>query len=72
MKKIYFVLHYISKVNTYILCLCIAYFLGKHTIGWLLRLFFQTSLCELIYIILAFIFVKNHVKISSPYQKYLE
>lgn len=71
MKKIYLILHYFSKFNTYILCLSILFFIQKYTIGFILNIFFKEECCYMIYIILSVIFIKKQIEISSPYKKYI-
>lgn len=72
MKKVYLLLHYLSMINTYILLVCIIYFLQRYTIGFFIRLFTQNYICEIIYILISIVFVNKTVNISSPYQKYLQ
>lgn len=69
----YKILHYISKVNTFIFILCVLYFCFKYTIGFIINIFFEKSIIfEVLYIFLSIVIITKYIKISSPYQKYLK
>lgn len=71
MKKIYLILHYISKINSYLLCFFVLFFIQNYTIGLILKIIIKEKYCYMIYTILSILFIKNKINISSPYEKYL-
>lgn len=68
----YKILHYISKINTFFLILCILYFAIKGSLGNIISIFIANNIVfEIIYIILALVVIFKFIHISSPYSKYL-
>ena len=66
-------LHYFTKINTFVLFVCLGYFMAKYTVGLIIYfLFGKHLLFELIYIIVSISFCLKCVKISSPYAKYIK
>lgn len=67
------ILHYISKINTFLLFICLFYFASKFTLGLLINLFWKNNIMfECMYIVLSIIIVKRFIKVSSPYEKFLK
>lgn len=71
MKKVYLILHYLSKANTYLLCFLILFLIQNYTIGFILNIFIRKEYCYLFFIINSITFIKSHIKISSPHKKYI-
>ena len=71
MKKICLVLHYISKINSYLLCFFILFFIQKYTIEFILKFIISNTYRNILYIIITILFIKKYIKIESPYQKYI-
>lgn len=68
----YKILHYISKINTFFLILCILYFAIRGTLGNIINIFIADNIVfEIIYIILALVLIFKFIHISSPYSRYL-
>ena len=76
MKKLYIVLDYISKTNTYILAFSILFLLQKYTIGFMFGLnniiiFDKVHFYEMLFALSSVLVIKRYIKVSSPYAKYL-
>ncbi len=71
MRKFYLILHYLSKANTYLLCFLILFLIQNYTIGFVFNIFLTKCYCYILYTIIAIIFIKFKVNISSPYKKYI-
>ena len=72
MKKVYLILHYVSIINTYILSICLLCLMQRYTVGILIDKIFNIKYVGIIYFVFANLIIVNNVKISSPYQKYLQ
>jgi len=67
------ILHYILKINTFLLFICLFYFVSKFTLGLLINLFWKNNIMfECIYIVLSIIIVNKFIKVGSPYEKFLK
>lgn len=71
MRNFYLILHYLSKANTYVLCFFILFLIQNYTIGFILNIFLIKCYCYIIYTIIAIIFIKFKIHISSPYKKHI-
>ena len=67
------ILHYFSKINTFVFLLSLLYFINKYTVGWILRMIWHNNIIfELLYITLSLILIFKFIKIGSPYENYIK
>ena len=70
------ILDFISKFGSYIFTFSLLFFLQKYTIGYLFNIrkiviFDVLYLYEVLFTFSSIFIIKNFIKISSPYKKYL-
>lgn len=73
MRKLYLILHWISKINTYLGILFLLVVFQKITLGIVIRNVFHiySNLIYIIYFIIGSLIIARYINIESPYKKYL-